>query len=148
MSVQGGVLHELLYTVPYESETQPIEKLWRVVKDCVARCYTRKRTREQLTEHVRAGFYGGLKSFGAVGATRCALWIKHAKDEVNKWIRADGVLKGQWPDAAPESEITVDNLTAERRAGARGKVHLVVQVDGDEEEDVPEVEELDVELVD
>lgn len=108
----------------------------------------RSRTREQLTADVRAGFYGGGRSFGAVNADRCAPWIKHAKDEVNKWIRADGGLSEQWPAGTPESEINVDNLTEEKRARARGKVHLVVSVDSDEEEDVPEIVELDADLID
>jgi hypothetical protein len=50
--------HELLYTVPYESESQPIEKLWSMVKQNVAGNHAANRTPTQLLEQTFAAFYG------------------------------------------------------------------------------------------
>ena len=59
---EGG--HLVLFTPPYHPELQPIEDLWRDVKQYVARQFAGTRTMPQLKDHVTAGFrkYGVKKS--------------------------------------------------------------------------------------
>ena len=48
--------HQPLMTPPYHPELQPIEELWRDVKQYVARKFAGTRTMTDLREHVQDGF--------------------------------------------------------------------------------------------
>lgn len=48
--------HHILLTPPYHPELQPIEKLWRNVKNFVARMFAGNRSVNELWDHVRLGF--------------------------------------------------------------------------------------------
>lgn len=110
MGCDPGSVHTVLYTVPYMSESQPVERVWAVMKHFVAKKHHRGRTAQQLRVDIIDGFYGtddGTHS--GVTAQHCQRFIEHAKKEVNGWISADPFLTALFPrDIAP----TVDALTA------------------------------------
>lgn len=88
----AGVKHELLYTVPYECESQPIEQLWRTVKSRVAGQHTNNRGAKLLLEQTVSAFYdegpftAGVKHT-PITAERCKLWITRSGDVVNGWLK-------------------------------------------------------------
>ena len=117
------------YTVPYECESQPIEKCWAVVKNYAASQHTSGRTPKQLRAEVMAGFYGLSGVRPAVKRTNCAAWINHAKKEVNSWMWKSRMREAFGPDAK-EADVSVDNMTDAIIKALSEKMRL-----GDEEEE-------------
>jgi len=70
-----------LFTPPYHPELQPIERLWRDVKQYVSREFTGTRTVTVLREHVIAGF----RKYGS--AASCAGRIRKAVEEEDLYVR-------------------------------------------------------------
>ena len=66
--------HQLLFTPPYMPELQPIEKLWRSVKQHVARHYAGGRTMKDLQWQLLEGF----EKYG--NAAHCARIVALARD--------------------------------------------------------------------
>jgi hypothetical protein len=106
--------HYILHTVPYECETQPIEKLWNHVKSYVAEQFAKGRKMEELRSHTKEGFYGCGARDG-VSAAQCQAWINHSKKEVNIWIRSNPNLRALWPPNTPDDQISVDSLDSQKR---------------------------------
>lgn len=144
--------HELLYTVPYESDSQPIEKLWSVVKQNVAGNHEAKRTPSQLLEQTFAAFYGGgTQTPGikhtTINAALCQRFIKSAYDTVNPWL-------AEWQQRSGSSICTtvlgagktadMATLTSTQAAQLQSKYSkastLVINFDSDDDEDVADVE--------
>lgn len=84
-----------LLTPPYHPELQPIEDLWRDVKQLVARQYLGGRTMSELKEHIMAAF----ERYGTAAA--CAGKIKEALDHERRY-REEGIY-------APVIDLTLVN---------------------------------------
>jgi len=79
--------HWILHTVPYESETQPIEKLWWRVKYKVAEQHTAHRNDAVLRTHAIWGLYGVPKNVSngeLVDGTK--RWKHVSEEEIDSWI--------------------------------------------------------------
>jgi hypothetical protein len=103
--------HQLLFTPPYESESQMIEKLWAKVKMFVAKQDHVKRTPTQLREHIIEGLYGSARCEG-ITAADCVGYIKHAKGTASDWL-CDSPTLSAW--FRPPQAMCVDNITEQMR---------------------------------
>ncbi len=72
--VTNGIRLLMVISPPYESESQPIEKLWARVKGFVARVDHIKRTPTAVRKDVVEGLYGGDR-FNGVSASDCQSYI-------------------------------------------------------------------------
>jgi transposase len=70
-----------LFTPPYHPELQPIERLWRDVKQYVSREFAGTRTVTELRQHVIAGF----RKYGTVDS--CQGRIIKAIEEENVYVK-------------------------------------------------------------
>ena len=70
--------YQLIYTPPYQCDTQPIEMLWAYVKNYVARAMGADHSIPTVTELVRQGFYGDqVSNHAPADATLCQSLIQH-----------------------------------------------------------------------
>lgn len=106
--------HQLLFTPPYESESQMIEKLWGKVKGFVAKEDHIKRTPTQLRADILTGLYGDER-FGGITAADCQGYIKHALGTANAWVADSKVLSGLFAPAVSWDAITVERIDAQMR---------------------------------
>lgn len=132
MGCDPGDVHQVLFTVPYMSETQPMEKVWAKVKNYVASVHKRGRTTDELRADVITGFYGSADCRQKpVTAGDCQKFIGHAKKEVDGWIRADAALRDLFPAGV---EPGVDTLSAAVSAAYTAKAgSMVIPIDSNGE---------------
>jgi hypothetical protein len=107
----GVDAHLLLFTPPYESESQMIEKLWAKVKGFVAAQDHAKRTPAETREHIIEGLYGSARCEGVTTAD-CKRYILHAKGTANSWLHDSKTLIAWFQ---PPMDVCVDNITADMR---------------------------------
>ena len=87
--------YQLIYTPPYQCDTQPIEMLWAYVKNYVARVMGADHSIPTVTELVRQGFYGDqVSNHAPADATLCQSLIQHTHTWLNKWIERDEEFSG------------------------------------------------------
>jgi hypothetical protein len=145
-----GVKHELLYTVPYECESQPIEQLWRTVKSRVGGLHTNSRGAKLLLEQTIDAFYGSTDSAPGVKRTqitpeRCKKWIEKSIDVVSEWFTAfkktctDGLFQGMVPFSLTQgSSAAVSAL--KKKYMTKTTVTVDPFAESDDEDDVPDVD--------
>ena len=91
---------QLVYTPPYQCESQPIEMLWAYVKNYVGRQMQKDHSVETVTRLTRQGFYGDSASNHAPASeSLCKQLIQHVHNWCNAFIASDIELQG-----------TIDNL--------------------------------------
>jgi len=79
---------QLIFTPPYNSECQPIEKIWSYVKGYVARSYEEGRSLELLRLQTIDGFYGNANgSHAAVSPDLCCKYINHCQRYCDLFIK-------------------------------------------------------------
>jgi hypothetical protein len=114
--------HDVIWTVPYCFESQPIEQLWAYVKNFVSWAWTGSRGVAQLRSDILAGFYGDGKAHKGVSAELCQKFIARAHAHLNGWISSWG----------PNWGGTIDKL----RSTAPIQSFIVNLGDDDDEEEV------------
>lgn len=94
---QDNDLGHLLYTPPYCPDLQPIELFWAYGKGYVARTWSDNRNLWEVTEKLREGFYGKKDQHGkwVHPPADCKKLIEHSRDEANKCVDRDAILKGR-----------------------------------------------------
>ena len=102
--------HVLIFSPPYESEAQAIEKVWAKVKQFVAKKDHIKRTPTEVRQHIADGFYG-CSDFDGVTAGDCISYVSHAKGTMNDWIRSIPALSRLFPVGTVAADMTVDNIS-------------------------------------
>ena len=86
---------QVIYTPPYQCESQPIEMLWAYVKSYVGRVMGSDHSIEAVTQLARQGFYGDVTNNHApVDADLCQRLINHVHKWCNAFIQADDELTG------------------------------------------------------
>ena len=86
---------QLIYTPPYQCESQPIEMLWAFVKNYVGRVMGNDHSIETITQLARQGFYGDVNNnHTAVDADLCQRLINHVLKWCNRFIASDDELSG------------------------------------------------------
>lgn len=114
---------QLIFTPPYNSECQPIEKVWAYVKGFVARAYQEGRTLEMLRQQTLDGFYGAEGgSHAGVSSDLCSKYINHSQRYCDLFI------KEHIPGA-----LCLDDLKTENVAGPAA--HEVDEDIADEQEE-------------
>ena len=73
-----GRTTRVIFSPPYESEAEAIEKVWAKVKQFVAKKDHMKRTPTEVRQHIADGFYG-CSDFDGVTAGDCISYVSHAK---------------------------------------------------------------------
>jgi hypothetical protein len=92
---------QLVYTPPYQCESQPIEMLWAYVKNYVGRQMQKDHSVETVTSMTRRGFYGDAASNHApVNSALCKQLIDHVHTWCNACITSDTELEGTIDDLA------------------------------------------------
>ena len=86
---------QLLYTPPYQCDTQPIEMLWAYVKNYVGRVMGDDHSVAAVTQLTRQGFYGDeANNHAPADAAFCQRLIEHTHKWLNAWIKRDEELSG------------------------------------------------------
>ena len=86
---------QLLYTPPYQCDTQPIEMLWAYVKNYVGRVMGDDHSVAAVTQLTRQGFYGDeANNHAPADAAFCQRLIEHTHKWLNAWIERDEELSG------------------------------------------------------
>jgi hypothetical protein len=97
-SKKDGVEHSLLFTDPYESLEQPIEKAWAHTKNYVADVYDRKNPFSMLHQLVQEGMYGNEGTPRHIlhphGPPNFSKLVQSAVKFSNEFIEKDSVLGG------------------------------------------------------
>ncbi len=141
--------HELLYTVPYECESQPIEQLWRTVKSRVAGQHTNNRGAKLLLEQTIDAFYGSSDSVPGVKRTqitpeRCKKWIDKSIDVVSEWFAAFRKAKGDLFQGIAPFSLTegssADAATLKTKFMTKNTIIIDPVAESDDEDDVPDVD--------
>jgi hypothetical protein len=92
---------QLVYTPPYQCESQPIEMLWAYVKNYVGRQMKNDHSVEIVTSMTRRGFYGDeANNHAPVSDTLCKQLIYHVHTWCNAFIASDTELQGTVDDLA------------------------------------------------
>jgi hypothetical protein len=87
--------YQLIYSPPYQCDTQPIEMLWAYVKNYVGRVMSNDHSVKTVTLLTRQGFYGDqANNHSPADATFCKSIIDHTHKWLNKWIDRDEELEG------------------------------------------------------
>jgi len=93
-----------LFTVPYESESQPIEMVWARAKGFVRALHSAVRSDEQLLQHVTWSFHGaplelrealgtaGVRHTAGIDSDLCRRCIEHSERFVNSWMARDPLI--------------------------------------------------------
>jgi hypothetical protein len=86
---------QLIYTAPYQCESQPIEMVWAYVKNYVGRHVSNVHTVNHAAALTRLGFYGDEASNHApIDASLCKQLIDHVQTWCNAFIATDIELSG------------------------------------------------------
>jgi hypothetical protein len=105
---------QLIYTPPYQCDTQPIEMLWAYVKNYVGRVMGDDHSVAAVTQLTRQGFYGDeANNHASADGAFCNRLIEHAHKWLNKWIERDEELSGdlrQLEGAAAEDGDVWDDM--------------------------------------
>lgn len=97
---------QLIFTPPYNSECQPIEKVWAYVKGFVARAYKEGRTLEMLRQQTLDGFYGAQDGGHAgVSPELCSKYINHCQRYCDLFV------KENIPGALCLDDLKAENVT-------------------------------------
>jgi hypothetical protein len=102
--------HTLVFSPPYESEAQAIEKVWAKMKQYVAKKDNLKRTPTEVRQHIADGFYG-CSDFDGVTAGDCVSYVSHAQGTMNSWILSIPALAHLFPAGTAAADMTVDNIS-------------------------------------
>lgn len=99
----------MIFTPPYESESQAIEKLWAKTKQYVARVHRLGRKPKEVRADIITGLYGG-GGFDGITAADCAGYVRHAKGTANAWIRSVPALRAAYRAGTADQRMTVDTF--------------------------------------
>jgi hypothetical protein len=125
---------QLLYTPPYQCESQPIELLWAYVKNYLGRQMKNDHSVATVTQLTRAGFYGDEQSgHGAADAGLCNRLIEHVHKWCNAFIRSDDELVGTI-DAIEDVAVPPDDIFNDMDNDAEVKAALLADSDSSDEE--------------
>ena len=102
--------HQLVFTVPHESESQMIEKVWAKAKAFVAKVDHTGRTPAQMRADLIEGLYGGPRCEG-VTAADCQSYIGHALGTANQWLWESVELGKYWPPCVAPEVVSVTAIT-------------------------------------
>jgi len=137
-----------VYTIPYECETQPIEKVWSVVKHWVSTQNTNKRTPKQMVEHLRWAFYGmpsdrrsellpGSKAPTGITAQLCKKIIGHVDKHLNSWINTLPNIRHLFSNYTTNAGFNIHNISAPKMQEywSDPKLRFTMGGDTDDEDD-------------
>lgn len=135
--------HRVIWSVPYESQWNPIEQVWAAAKGYASARNSGDSTVQSVQELVRKGYYGDGKEWAGLTADRCTKLIGHTRRECDRWIRLSPALKALFPAG---TTANLKELNAVRRAAygqvatahriTRSKRRGAVDAENDEEGDV------------
>jgi hypothetical protein len=91
---KDSMFHQVIFTPPYEFNTQPSEMCWAYCKNFVARTFCKSRGLKPLREHTRQGFYGDGDKHKPYNAELARKHIAKSTKYVSDWAAEDEVLKG------------------------------------------------------
>jgi hypothetical protein len=101
---------QLIYTPPYQCDTQPIEMVWAYVKNYVGRVMGNDHSIETVTQLTRNGFYGDTgNNHAPVDDDMCQRLINHVHKWLNVFISNDDELEGSM-DNLVEGFIPANDL--------------------------------------
>jgi hypothetical protein len=107
-SKEDGVEHRVIFTVPYQSVTQPIELAWAIIKAWLRRMYFPGRTAQQFYESLYAAFYGDGDRHAGLTPAVCAGLVEHAwrcaADLMHEHTGWTGSLDAPGPELAAEMD--------------------------------------------
>ena len=83
----------LVYTPPYSPAVQPIETVWAIMKQHVAKKYTKGRNAKLLRQHIQEGFYGTDEHKG-VSSSTCESLLSDVIKHCNGLIECDDMISG------------------------------------------------------
>lgn len=109
-SVPDDRFHYTVFTLPYDTDAQPIERLWSYAKQYAAAQHTAGRTLAGVRQHLLCGFYGDGKSHPAVSAEHCQRWINAAHDHLSTRLRSVPSLRALFGGAA-DTAVRIESLT-------------------------------------
>ncbi len=129
---------QLIYTPPYQCESQPIELLWAYVKNYVGRHTANENSVKGVTRRTRCGFYGDEASgHAAADATLCSRLVGHVHTWCNEFIKVDSELDGTIDALTdcynPPNDIFDDMFDADEELAAQ--LENDCNVDDDEVDD-------------
>jgi hypothetical protein len=128
--------YQLIYTPPYECDTQPIEMLWAYVKNYVGRVMGDDHSIETVTELTRHGFYGDpVNSHLPVDEALCTRLIQHSQKFLNDFIKRDTELSGSLLHLGESFEGQVDGVMDEEDGAEEQDKELGNSDSSDEEEE-------------
>ena len=110
-AIQDDRYHYAVFTLPYDTDAQPIERLWSYAKQHVAARYTAGRTLDQVRAHLLDGFYGDGKRHEPVSSAHTARWISAAHKHMSGRLRQCPTLRAMFGADAKEAEVTIERLT-------------------------------------
>ena len=110
--------HQLIFTPPYESESQPIEKLWGKAKAYVARVHRIGRTPTEVRNDIVTGLYGGT-DFSGVTREDCASYVQHAKGTATAWVGGTAALRAAYRAETKDERMGIDTFDSACRARYR-----------------------------
>jgi hypothetical protein len=135
--------HHVIWSVPYESQWNPIEQVWAAAKGYASARNSGDSTVQSVQELVRQGYYGDGKQWTGLTAERCTKLIGHTRGECDRWIARSPALKALFPAG---TTANLKELNAVRRAAygpiptahriTRSKRRGAVDAENDEEGDV------------
>lgn len=100
--------HQIIWTPPYESRTQPIEMVWCHGKGYVARSHTGNTGMRALLASIRKGFYGDPGRTPPHRPAPIAKYIHKMHKHLNKFAAGDSILKGIFPNLYSTGDMIVD----------------------------------------
>jgi len=114
-STVDGVRHRVVWTVPYQSTTQPIELCWSIIKRFLRRTYTPGRTSAQLYAALYDAFYGTPDGrHNGLTAEICRSCIRHAHDAAAALMREHCEYTGTFEHPGALFGVDVDRVRAGR----------------------------------
>jgi hypothetical protein len=127
--------YQLIYTPPYECETQPIEMLWAYVKNYVARVMGTDHSVQAVTELARRGFYGDpATDHKPADESLCSRLISHVHTFLNAFIARDEELSGSLFHLGESFEAQVDAVADEEDGVEEQEIELDESESSEEEE--------------
>jgi hypothetical protein len=123
-SIPDDRYHYTVFTLPYDTDAQPIERLWSYAKQHVAARYTAGRTLDTVRAQLLDGFYGDGKRHEPVGAEHVQRWISAAHEHMSKRLRSCPTLRAMFGAAARDEEVTIERLTPDMCA-AHKRLHPI-----------------------
>jgi hypothetical protein len=86
------LFHKIIFTPPYEPNTQPRENLWGYSKN--SRSFIKSRGVKVLRHQTRMGFYGDGKRHWPFDKAMATKFVARSTRYVNEWLASDQVLRG------------------------------------------------------